>query len=278
MRIANCSIESVDDAIVLKTTMALGVRRSTENVTVTNCLLTTECNGFKTGTESSGDFKRIAVSNCVVRGTPHHPPTGGVCIETVDGANIEGVTIDNITMVDAREPIFIRLGNRGRAMDVPVPGTLKDVIISNITATGANIASTVTGIPERAVENVSLSHIRMAYAGGVGAMAPTDSMPEMVKGLPRPRDVRPPARVRVVLPARQEPDRVRRAGNLRGKLLPDAGTGRCRHCLAYEGWRGPEHVEGRRAGNRVHVRRRVATHVDAFLAKPVQTDDATVYC
>ena len=186
VRIANCHIESKDDAIVLKATFALGERRATENVVVTNCLLSTECNGFKMGTESSGDFKRIAVSNCVVTTHEGLPPTGGVCVETVDGGHVDGVVVSNITMRNARAPIFIRLGNRGRDMDKPVPGSLKNVIISNVTATGGTIASTITGIPGHDVENVILANIQLHYAGGVPYGSPNDAVPEMEAEYPDP--------------------------------------------------------------------------------------------
>ena len=186
VRIANCHIESKDDAVVLKTTFSLGERRATDNVVVTNCLLSTECNGFKIGTESSGDFKRIAVSNCVVTTHEGLPPTGGVCVETVDGGHVDGVVVSNITMRNARAPIFIRLGNRGRDMETPVPGTLKNVIISNITATGATIASTITGIPGHNVENVVLDNIQLHYAGGLPYCSPEEGVPEMEAGYPDP--------------------------------------------------------------------------------------------
>src|SRR5215472_1051928 len=68
VRIANCSVESWDDAIVPKASYALGQRRSTEHVTVTNCVLTSACTCFKLGTESCGDFKNITVSNCAMFG------------------------------------------------------------------------------------------------------------------------------------------------------------------------------------------------------------------
>ena len=62
VRIANCYVETFDDAIVPKTSPSLGYLRATENVTVTNCVLTTSCYALKLGTESSGDFKNIAFS------------------------------------------------------------------------------------------------------------------------------------------------------------------------------------------------------------------------
>ncbi|HKJ69806.1 MAG TPA: glycosyl hydrolase family 28 protein, partial [bacterium] len=54
VRIANCQIETYDDAIVPKASFSLGERRAVEHLTVTNCMLATNCNGFKLGTESGG--------------------------------------------------------------------------------------------------------------------------------------------------------------------------------------------------------------------------------
>src|SRR4030095_54989 len=55
VRIAGCRVESRDDAIVLKSSLALGVRRSTEYVVVTDCDLVNVRNGLKIGTESAAN-------------------------------------------------------------------------------------------------------------------------------------------------------------------------------------------------------------------------------
>src|SRR5262249_7290526 len=47
VRIAGCRIESRDDAIVAKASLALGVRRSTENIVVTDCVLVNVRNALK---------------------------------------------------------------------------------------------------------------------------------------------------------------------------------------------------------------------------------------
>ena len=49
VRIANCYVEAFDDAIVPKASFALGYRRSTENVTVTNCVLNHGLQLFQAG-------------------------------------------------------------------------------------------------------------------------------------------------------------------------------------------------------------------------------------
>jgi len=179
VRIANCQIETWDDAIVPKASFSLGVRRAVEYLTVTNCILATNCSAFKLGTESGGGFRHIAVSNCVMHDrATGRPPISGIALESVDGGDIDGVTVSNISMVNVRAPIFLRLGKRGRDMETPAAGTLRNVIISNIVATGAKQACPIAGIPDHAVQNVTLDNIQMAFAGGGTVEQTNASVPE----------------------------------------------------------------------------------------------------
>jgi hypothetical protein len=185
VRIANCHIESWDDAIVPKASFSLGRRRSVENLTVTNCALATNCNAFKLGTESGGDFRNIAVSNCVLFARPGmRPPVSGVSLLSVDGSTIDGVAVSNITMIGVRCPVFLRLGNRGRDQDKPTPGALKNVVISNIVANGAKWPSAIVGIPEHPIEGVTLCDLRINSEGrGTREQSQTD-VPEHVAKYP----------------------------------------------------------------------------------------------
>ena len=185
VRIANCHIESWDDAIVPKSSFSLGERRSCENITVTNCYLSSACSTFKLGTESGGDFKRITVSNCVMEGLAgERPALGGVALESVDGANVDGVAVSNISMHDVSTPMFIRLGNRGRDMVTPVPGSLKNVVIDNIVATDASNTCSITGIPGARVDGVSLSNIRIRFKGGCAFLPEGETVPELEAAYP----------------------------------------------------------------------------------------------
>jgi len=167
VRIANCYVDSWDDAICPKASLALGERRGTEHVVITNCVLRTSCNNFKLGTESGGNFKNIAFSNSVMLPRASgRPAISGISVEMVDGGHIDGLVISNISMQGARTPIFIRLGNRGRGMSPPMPGTLANVSISNLVATGGTLASSITGLPGHRVRNVSLSDVHVSMAGG----------------------------------------------------------------------------------------------------------------
>ena len=79
-------------------------------------------------------------------------------------------------MTGVTSPLFMRLGNRARPPrqnDTPPPvGTFHDVSISNILATGAGATGCAfVGIPGHPIENISLSNIRITFAGGGTAVS-----------------------------------------------------------------------------------------------------------
>jgi polygalacturonase len=188
VRISNSSINSPnDDAITFKGSHALGAARVSENVTITNCLVS----GFeigslldatykrtvqkapdrdgptgriKIGTESEGDFRNFTISNVVF------DTARGLAFESVDGAHIEDIAVSNVTMRNvSNAPLFIRLGARMRAPEGTPIGSIKRVIINNVTAYDADprYASIISGIPGHDVEDVKLSNIRLQYRGGL---------------------------------------------------------------------------------------------------------------
>ena len=188
VRIANCHIESRDDAIVLKTSFALGERRSCENVSVTNCFLASQANCFAVGTETGGDVKSVTVDNCVMTNFAEQDPEGnhatsGISLRSVDGANIDRVAISNVAMTNACCPIFIRLGSRLRD-HAPAPGSIRNIIISNVVATNASWPCAISGIPGHDVDGVTLTNIRAEYAGGGPLEARILPVPEKEKAYP----------------------------------------------------------------------------------------------
>jgi polygalacturonase len=169
VRIANCFIDCDDDAICAKASPSMGMnqRRNVEHLLVTNCVTRTNRRNFKFGTESSWDLKDVTVSNITMlpRETGRRPYTG-ISLESVDGANIDGVVFSNISMVGVHAPIFVRLGNRGRGLNPPSPGSVQNVSFNNIVARGASMTSSVTGIPGAMVRRVSFSNIMITMEGG----------------------------------------------------------------------------------------------------------------
>lgn len=186
VRVADCYIEGGDDAIVIKTVPRPGQPLlPAENITVTNCVMTSTSNCFKLGTESRAGFKNIAITNCVMFRPPHafRAPISGIAIESVDGGVLDGLAASNITMRDVGTPIFIRLGNRGRGMTEPRPGLLQNISISNVVATGSLVTSSVTGLPGHLVRRVSIENVNISMKGGHDRTVGLD-VPELPDGYP----------------------------------------------------------------------------------------------
>jgi polygalacturonase len=181
VRIANCDIESDDDALCLKASALLSVRGATEGVVVSNCRMRSSSNCFKLGTESTGDFRQIVLSGCMFDGTAPADRDasaaaegGGIALLMVDGGTIDGVTISNVVMRDVAAPLFVRLGNRGRDQEGATPGRLRNVVISNVTAVGATDTSSIAGLPGHPIEVVTIENVRIVTAGAHWRRVPLD--------------------------------------------------------------------------------------------------------
>lgn len=163
VRIANCDISSGDDALVIKAT----TYTPTRDVVVSNCVLQSECNAFKLGTESNGGFENITFTGSTIYDTR----LAGIALESVDGGTLERVVVSGITMNGVGAPIFLRLGDRGRPPREggarPAVGKLRRVLISGVYATACGgTGCAIAGLPGAMVEDVTLENIRLEFAGG----------------------------------------------------------------------------------------------------------------
>ena len=207
VRISNTAVNAPnDDAIVLKSSYALGAPRATEDVTITNSIVSgfdvgTVLDGtygrtsvaapdrdgptgrIKLGTESNGAFRNITISNVVfVR-------SRGLALETVDGATLEDVTISNVTMRElSNAPIFLRLASRMRGPAGTPVGALRRVSISHVVVSDADprYPSIIAGIPGHPVEDVRLSDIRILSRGGLSLAVAAEQPANLVNGFFRP--------------------------------------------------------------------------------------------
>lgn len=194
-RVSNCYFESSDDSICLKSTVARGCR----DIVIMNCVISSRCNAIKMGTDSTGGFRNISIANCAIFETRR----AGLALECVDGGALENVVAANITMEGVGAPLFLRLGARGRGQEKPVPGTLRNITIANVTATKTNnIGSSITGQPGCPVENVTLDNIRIVSPGGGTAAHARRDVPEYPDRYPEhdmfaPPEVAFPDRIRL---------------------------------------------------------------------------------
>lgn len=188
VRVSNCTVNSPwDDGICPKSSYALGYPRVTENLTISDCLVTgnyqvgsvldgtwkkmppdfaKDIHGrIKFGTETNGGFRNITISNCIFE------DSRGLAFETVDGGMIEDVTVSNLTMRGiVNAPFFLRLGKRMRGPAGRQIGTMKRILIQNVTSSGANLLPSVfAGLTGHPIEDIKLSNIHLHHIGGAPA-------------------------------------------------------------------------------------------------------------
>ena len=207
VRIVNCAVNSPwDDAIVPKSSYALGQLKPTENLIISNCYVTgwyeegsmldgtwkpfdssrhvPHTGRIKCGTESNGGFKNITISNCVF------DRCQGLALESVDGALLEDVAIMNITMRGiVSAPIFMRLGSRLRGPEGIKPGTLQRVVISNVVCSdsASGLGCIISGIPGYQIRDVKLRDIYIQHRGGGTKADAAIVPPENETGYPGPK-------------------------------------------------------------------------------------------
>ena len=194
--VTNMIADSDDDAITLKSTSP----RLCENIRISDCVVSSHCNGVKLGTETNGGFRNISISGIIIKpssdqssqffGAPSKIGSSAISLEIVDGGVMENVSVSNISVEGTESPIFIRLGNRGRGYQlrqaakglsgkhnddaiaelIPIDhvGRINGVRLDNIQIRHAGaMGCSITGLPGHPVENISLSNITLHHKGGV---------------------------------------------------------------------------------------------------------------
>jgi hypothetical protein len=158
--ISDSIIETADDAIVLKAIARDGrPARPTENVTVTNCVLTSSSTALMIGTETEADIRHVLFNNCVIRNS-----NKGFGINVQDGATVSDVIVSNLTIETGRRhwnwwgsAEMCKFVLKRRTAASPL-GVIRDVVIDNVVAHPRG-TSTITGHPERPLENIRLSNV-----------------------------------------------------------------------------------------------------------------------
>jgi len=187
VRVTNCVVNAPkDDAIVLKSSYALGAKVACENVTVANCTTSGYLMGslldgsfrksdydapdklgplgrIKLGTESNGGFRDIQITGC----TCEH--SRGILVGVVDGGTLEDVSVTNITLREpVNHPLFVHQAARLRAPAGTAVGACRRVRFSNIAVSGADprFPCGVAGIADAPVEDISFSDVHVQHRGG----------------------------------------------------------------------------------------------------------------
>ena len=169
VRISNSTIETGDDSIVLWSADIWGPALPTENVTITNCRLSSASSALKFCDGNSKAIRRVVVDNVVITNSNR-----GLAFMVFDGGVVEDVTLSNITIETRRfdwfwwgdgDPIHFNVKRRSevdgtaRAHEAPA-GVIRNVFIRGVIAHGAG-TSAINGHPDSWLEGIHLDRVKL---------------------------------------------------------------------------------------------------------------------
>jgi polygalacturonase len=183
--VQNCDIDCNDDNICLKAGRdadGLRVNRPCENITIRNCITRSGHGMVTLGSETSGGIRHVLVDNLKAFGT-----SNGIRIKSarVRGGVIEDIRIQNIVMESVDYPLHFELNwypaysyptlppevdtttmpvhwkVLTQHVEPPERGIpeVRDIVISNVTATGASQALYANAYIEKPIRNVRLEDV-----------------------------------------------------------------------------------------------------------------------
>jgi polygalacturonase len=169
VRIANSTIETGDDAIVLWSADIWGPALPTENVTVTNCRLSSSSSALKFCDGNSNAVRRVTIDNVVITNSNR-----GLAFMVFDGGVVEDVVISNVSIETPRfdwfwwgdgDPVHFNIKRRSEVEGTkrdhePPAGKIRNVSITNVIAHGTG-TSAINGHPDSWLENVHLDNVRL---------------------------------------------------------------------------------------------------------------------
>ena len=176
--ITDCHIEAGDDCIVIKTSRQFARYGPSENIVVSNCILTTRSTALKIGTETVNDIRNVVFTNCVVRDS--HRAVG---IWLRDAGSIENIVVSNIVSETrlypkiwwgGAEAVYVSAHARTPGAKI---GTMRHLRFSHILARG-EAGVFIQGSPECIPEDIRLDDVSVT-------LAKTTTIPSR-------HDVRPP--------------------------------------------------------------------------------------
>ena len=182
--VEGCSFSAGDDGICIKSGRdeqgrARGV--ATENFIIRNCTVYRAHGGFVIGSEMSGGARNIYASNLTFIGTDI-----GLRFKTTRGRGgvVENIFIDHITMKDIlneamlfdmyymiKDPSPQVAGSKERPASPPKPvdestPQFRKIYIDNVTCNGAKTGIMVRGLPEMAIQDISIKNAVLKSRSG----------------------------------------------------------------------------------------------------------------
>jgi polygalacturonase len=173
LRIANCTIETGDDALVFYSMNWFGPALPCENITVTNCRLSSASSAIKFCDGNMNAVRNVTIDNCVITKSNR-----GLAFMNFDGGVVENVLISNLTIDCLRydwfwwgdgEPFHFNIKKRSevhktwKKEDDRPAGVIRNVTISNVIARGKG-SSACNGHPDSWLEGITMDNVQLFIA------------------------------------------------------------------------------------------------------------------
>jgi polygalacturonase len=200
--ISNCFIESGDDCICFKTRREYEEYGPTENVMVSDCVMTSTSCAVKLGSENMDAIRYVEIKNCVIRSSNR-----GIGIQNRDEGAVEHIRFSNLT-VEGRlfddvwwgkaEPIYVtaykRKASTGKDANIRFApgqtvgkvGPVRDISFSNITCRSEN--GLFIGGEAGMVSDITLDSVDVVvekitrHSGGIYDLRPSDTIGLLAAG------------------------------------------------------------------------------------------------
>ena len=171
VRISDCTIETGDDAIVFYSMNWFGPALPCENITVTNCRLTSSSSAIKFCDGNMNAVRNVTIDNCVILNSNR-----GIAFMDFDGGEVSDVIISNLVIDCTRrdwfwwgdgDPLHFNIKRRSEVHKSIKPendknpaGKIRRIQISNVIARGRG-SSMCNGHPDSWLEDISISNFKL---------------------------------------------------------------------------------------------------------------------
>jgi polygalacturonase len=195
-RISNCLIKSGDDCICFKTRREYEKYGPTENIIVSNCIMTSTSCSIKLGSENMDAIRNVIVSDCIIRSSNR-----GIGIQNRDEGIVENIIFENI-FIEGRlfddvwwgkaEPIYVTAYKRKASADkdsnirfakgqtVGRVGRVSKIVFNNIMCESENgvfIGGEEDKVHGVKIENSSFKIMKKTkFEGGIYDLRPSDTI------------------------------------------------------------------------------------------------------
>ena len=170
VRISNCTIETGDDGIVFYSTPIWGPALPCENITVTNCRISSASSAIKFCDGNNVAVRNVVIDNCVITDSNR-----GIAFMTFDGGYVSDVVISNCT-IDCRrfdwfwwgdgDPLYFMSRRRFSELhpelkrEDPPAGAIRNILLQNIIAHGKS-RCILRGHPDQWLEGIRMNDVRL---------------------------------------------------------------------------------------------------------------------